>query len=591
MPQPLSARRRTAIPEIVIGVMLAGAIIALVAITALAVWTADETERAWDRYRAEVQAKGALLARLPEPEDLEDRTLRSAVLQAESADTLGALLDRYRDLPLSDGERDALATLKAALTADPAAVRDRPEVVPEVAVQHGVPAVAIAALATPRDHASAVTALASLHAAARADDARQSRRLSTLLTRADWITHAMTVTVPLLLVSITLAAGSVWRRATRRVPWAHHDGDAPHAAPPQAALPHTEILYRDLVEGSTQGMYVHENFKPVFVNRAFLRLFGFQSEQEALAQETVLDLVDESAHADTVLIHQKIAAGEVDDWWSRLQCRTLDGTPRWVEEMVKPVRWQGRPAVQVTLLDITDRVQHEIDKEMERTQTERQAEEVVALAEELDAALQLAETQKKQLHRLSISDPLTGAYNRRHFLDRVDEEVARMRRQSTYRVSVLMMDIDHFKRINDTHGHGVGDEALRRFTQACQEKLRENDVFGRLGGEEFGVLLPNASLSDAAVAAERLRARCRDIQVPTEDGGRFGFTVSIGVTEILDPSASFDDTLHRADTALYASKTGGRDRVSLDSIAMAASVARHRTCGPSAPVAVQGGDA
>jgi len=323
-------------------------------------------------------------------------------------------------------------------------------------------------------------------------------------------------------------------------------------------------LYRDVVERGLQGILIHEDFRPLFVNPAFVRLFGFGGAEEALACGTMLTLVDESARDDMGLIHRKVATGEVPEWLGRLPCRTVDGTPVWVEEMVRPVEWCGRQAVLVTFLDITDRVTHENEWDMERAQTERQAEAVVALAEELNAALKLAEEQKAQLHRLSISDPLTGAFNRRHFMEQVGAETVRMARQSNYRVSLLIMDIDHFKAINDTYGHAVGDEALRLFTRQCRDVLRENDVFGRMGGEEFAVLLPNTDVDEATVVAERLLDRTRAICVSATDDRVFGFTVSIGVAAIRDPRAPFDEALLRADTALYASKAGGRDRVTVD---------------------------
>jgi len=325
-----------------------------------------------------------------------------------------------------------------------------------------------------------------------------------------------------------------------------------------------KVPYRELVEGSLQGLLIHDDFRPLFVNPRFLKLFGFDSPAEVLALDNILNLVEESGRENAALVHRKIAAGEFPDWTGRLQCRDRDGNTLWVEEAVRAIPWRGHRVVLVTLLDITERVMHEHDREMERTHTERQAEEVVALAEELDAALKLAESQKAQLHRLSVTDPLTGAFNRRHFMEQGTHEVARVARQPGYATSVLIIDIDHFKRINDTHGHAAGDKTLRRFTHICRETVRGNDVFARIGGEEFAVLLPNTTSAQALSMAERLRLRARTIRVPGANGTEFGITVSIGAAAIRDPGVPFDDTLHRADAALYRSKTGGRDRVTLD---------------------------
>jgi diguanylate cyclase (GGDEF)-like protein len=123
-----------------------------------------------------------------------------------------------------------------------------------------------------------------------------------------------------------------------------------------------------------------------------------------------------------------------------------------------------------------------------------------------------------------------------------------------------MLDLDHFKQINDRFGHAAGDEALRRFAATCREILRKNDVLGRMGGEEFAVILPETEVGGGSKLAERLRQRVAEIEI--ESGrGRFGFTVSIGIAERAPGEGTIENLLARADRALYEAKEAGRDRV------------------------------
>lgn len=156
-------------------------------------------------------------------------------------------------------------------------------------------------------------------------------------------------------------------------------------------------------------------------------------------------------------------------------------------------------------------------------------------------------------------DHLTGAPSRRAFFDMAERELARARRHGNG-LGLLLLDADHFKRINDTHGHGVGDEVLRDLVGRTREEIRKVDYFARLGGEEFGVLLPDASFDAARDVAERLRAALdRSAQgAPAAPGAPY--TVSIGLA-MLEKGEDFAGLMRRADAALYAAKEGGRNRV------------------------------
>lgn len=165
------------------------------------------------------------------------------------------------------------------------------------------------------------------------------------------------------------------------------------------------------------------------------------------------------------------------------------------------------------------------------------------------------------LHVLATTDPLTGILNRRAFSEAATGEVDRVRRYGRP-ASLLMMDIDFFKRINDGWGHAAGDAVLCAFADHCREHLRDTDHLGRLGGEEFAVLLPETDAAGAQILAERLRADLAAVRVTPADGPPIAMTVSIGVAEA-GPDESLDGLLRRADAALYAAKEAGRDRVLL----------------------------
>ncbi|MDR3439627.1 diguanylate cyclase [Telmatospirillum sp.] len=165
-----------------------------------------------------------------------------------------------------------------------------------------------------------------------------------------------------------------------------------------------------------------------------------------------------------------------------------------------------------------------------------------------------------ELNHLAHSDSLTGLANRRHFFVVGLAELARARRHRRA-LSVLMMDVDHFKAINDAHGHGLGDETLKRLAQTCQTVLRDCDLIARMGGEEFAVLLTETDLPEAQAIAERLRHVIDEVKVETAAGVGFGVTVSIGAAGLHDQDETLEDVVRRADHALYAAKAAGRNRV------------------------------
>lgn len=169
------------------------------------------------------------------------------------------------------------------------------------------------------------------------------------------------------------------------------------------------------------------------------------------------------------------------------------------------------------------------------------------------------ESSNRKLGELAIRDGLTGAFRRGHIENELRRLVKGLRRRPGD-LSVQMLDLDFFKRINDTHGHAAGDEVLRRVAAAVQDAVRGSDLFGRWGGEEFIVLLPDTTLAQALEAAERIRLAVQRLEFRGEEGAVFNVTVSIGVAEY-DGDESADILAQRADKALYAAKRAGRNRV------------------------------
>lgn len=189
--------------------------------------------------------------------------------------------------------------------------------------------------------------------------------------------------------------------------------------------------------------------------------------------------------------------------------------------------------------------------------------------------LLLIEAQRSdELKRLSVIDPLTGAYNRRTFMEMAEREMARVRR-NRLSLGLMFLDIDHFKSVNDTHGHVAGDVVLRQITEVAERCLRQHDVFARYGGEEFCVLLPDTELAGAQVLAERMRGEIENCALLLPGGEPLRITASIGVSAIsagMD-AVELDILIAQADRALYRAKELGRNRIVATEMVMSAAVA------------------
>lgn len=164
------------------------------------------------------------------------------------------------------------------------------------------------------------------------------------------------------------------------------------------------------------------------------------------------------------------------------------------------------------------------------------------------------------LHHRATRDALTGIFNRGHFVDLATQEIERAQRFAEP-LSVLLLDIDRFKRINDSYGHEVGDRIIINLSRMAQASCRKLDICGRLGGEEFAILLPRANKEPALEFAQRLRLRIAEQRVAITGGREIAYTASLGVASLRSTVRDLPELLRNADAALYSAKRGGRNRV------------------------------
>ena len=165
----------------------------------------------------------------------------------------------------------------------------------------------------------------------------------------------------------------------------------------------------------------------------------------------------------------------------------------------------------------------------------------------------LVEMRTEQLETLATIDDLTQIYNRRKFFELVNKEIVRNTRYK-HDLTMIIIDIDHFKKVNDLHGHQIGDEVLQRLTSTISSLIRETDIFGRIGGEEFSLMLPETPKQAAKEFAERMRRCIENEKHPNVER----ITISMGLTQLFDDD-TYESAFSRADIALYAAKHNGRN--------------------------------
>ncbi|HLO74852.1 MAG TPA: sensor domain-containing diguanylate cyclase [Magnetospirillum sp.] len=294
---------------------------------------------------------------------------------------------------------------------------------------------------------------------------------------------------------------------------------------------HIKFEFRGLVENSLEGVAVIQEGRFRFANRAAAGLLGFDHPEALVLLPAAWEVFAPQDRARAERLFSRLAA-RLDRHahaHTRLDLPVpgADGEAAWVQVRFQRVVWRGAPGLLLSLADIT---RHKRARD--------------------------------QLVRLATYDSLTGVVNRRHLVECANREMDRARRYG-YPLAVLVLDIDHFKVINDTHGHGVGDIVLKRLAQKIVSILRDSDVLGRIGGEEFAILLPNTTLDGALILAERVRATVAAMDVIV-GALHVPVTVSIGVADDLGGhEETFTDGFGRADVALYRAKHNGRNRVEI----------------------------
>jgi diguanylate cyclase (GGDEF)-like protein/PAS domain S-box-containing protein len=298
-----------------------------------------------------------------------------------------------------------------------------------------------------------------------------------------------------------------------------------------------QTLQRRAQESETEVRQSHQRLEsiigaspnPIMISRAADHRVLFSNSRAADRLATTVDgmhgrLATEYFREPSVyyrLIQQLDKQGSVDG--QEVMLKSTQDEAFWVLLSLRPITFGTESAILTTFTDITDRKRLEME-----------------------------------LNRLATTDSLTGIYNRRRYLELSDAELKRAIRYERP-LAIMMMDVDHFKNINDTYGHSIGDQLLVRLTHDCQRLLRKQDVFGRIGGEEFAITLPETGLTEAIEAAERLRETIEEAEIESPRGA-VRVTTSIGVT-VCAPDDTIDSALRRADQALYSAKRAGRNQV------------------------------
>ncbi|MDH3413614.1 MAG: diguanylate cyclase [Gammaproteobacteria bacterium] len=422
----------------------------------------------------------------------------------------------------------------------------------------------------------------------------------------------------------------------------------------EKALRESERRYRDLIEGSIQGVLIHVDSKPVFANQAYADIFGYDSPEEILAQQTACNHVAAHEHERMEQFRQARLRGE-DIPAYEFEGVKKDGTRIWVENRGRVITWDGKPAIQRSIVDVTERKQaqenlraaeeqnrlilqsagegiygldlegnttfvnpaaaamlgYEVDEligklmhhlihhtypdgtryplekcpmyaaltdgkthvvtdevlwrkdgssfPVEYTSTPVRKDHEIVGAVVVFKDITERKRAEEELQKLAITDPLTGLPNRRHYLQIAEKETAWSLRYK-HPLSVVVMDLDYFKEINDLHGHAKGDEVLVEVARVCLDAVRGSDVFARFGGEEFAALLPMTTLSQSEALGHRLRHLVSEAGVKSDEG-TVRVTASFGVAQFVAEDESIEQTLARGDKALYQAKEAGRNRV------------------------------
>jgi diguanylate cyclase (GGDEF)-like protein/PAS domain S-box-containing protein len=312
----------------------------------------------------------------------------------------------------------------------------------------------------------------------------------------------------------------------------------------ELALRESEARYRGLFDDVPVALYRTTTAGQFLdANPAMIRMMGYPDLTILLS----INAAELYANADDrshwqALIKQNETVKDFE-----FQARRYDGSPIWVKNTARAIMDGGGHVLwyEGSLEDITFR---------------KQAQEALAQANEgLKARLTEIGILQEQLRERAIRDPLTNLFNRRNLEETLDQELAKADRKA-YPVSLLMMDIDHFKYINDTYGHNAGDQALQSLADLIRSHIRRSDIACRFGGDEFVIVMPETSFLSAYDRAEDFRQGVQSLQL-ADIGMSGNLTVSIGIATYPDHGATKEDLLRAADQAMYLAKARGCNRV------------------------------
>jgi diguanylate cyclase (GGDEF)-like protein/PAS domain S-box-containing protein len=304
------------------------------------------------------------------------------------------------------------------------------------------------------------------------------------------------------------------------------------------ALQESEAKFREFASQSLVGIVITEEGRFTFTNARFAEMFGYSAEE--LRRLGPLDLVAEHDRATSIENARRRLAGEVNQVVYGFQGVRKDGSKIDVEIHASTMQIGGKRALISVLLDVTERMRAE--REMWLLQ--------------------------QKLADQSVHDTLTGLHNRHYLQDALARELALAERQG-HPVSVIMADIDHFRKVNEQYGHLAGDEILRAFGAILKRNARASDIYCRYGGEEFLLVFPQMPAEKAAARAEQFRRTVA--AAPLRYGATaIPITASFGVAIFPDNGRSGDCVIDAADKALYEAKNNGRNRVALSAVSVAA---------------------
>lgn len=339
----------------------------------------------------------------------------------------------------------------------------------------------------------------------------------------NWRRAALLQGMLLALLMVTTTAGLIFLQRRQARDTSRRTAYLRRIRRDQQRIQATERDFRIIVERTTTCIVrLDTQGRFSYVNPAFCNLFGL-SEQEAIGLD-FSSLVPEN-HIASIRLLVDETLQQLSEQQFRAACTTPHGTLH--------MEW--------ALCSVVD-----------PTQT---MQGVIGIGHDISSHINLHE----ELRVLAERDGLTGLYNRRHFLENGSAQTAHAHRYQQA-LAIMALDLDHFKKVNDTYGHHAGDLALQTCARLMQQACRESDIPARIGGEEFAILLPGTPIEGAILVANRLRASIEQQAVVLDDGSSLRLTASFGVAT-LEENDTIDSLLQRADKALYAAKKNGRNRV------------------------------